>query len=91
MEEDEDIEVREMIIWALGRIGGDKARRVLEVCLESDEETLVLAAEESLDELNIFDNGLILYDFADSDDDDDLLEIEDFEDLYTDGKGHYLN
>ena len=30
--EDRDVEVRQMAIWALGQIGGKRARRALEAC-----------------------------------------------------------
>jgi HEAT repeat protein len=75
--EDPDLEVQEMAIWALGRIGGDVARAALEACLESDSEALALAAEDSLDELNLFDDNLILYNFADDDIDEGLLDLLD--------------
>jgi len=52
IEADPDSEVQEMAIWALGRIGGKEARRVLEACCESEDETLRQAAEEALDELD---------------------------------------
>jgi len=73
IEEDPDLEVQEMAIWSLGRIGGDLAREALEACLESDDETLAMAAQDSLDELNLFDDALMLYDF----DDEDLMEFLD--------------
>lgn len=73
IEEDPDLEVQEMAIWALGRIGGGQARAALEACLESDDETLAMAAQDSLDELNLFGDSLMLYDF----DDTDLIEFLD--------------
>lgn len=75
IDEDPDLEVQEMAVWALGRIGGDTARQALEACVNSDVEALALAAEESLDELNIFDDALIMYDF---DDDDEFDYDEDY-------------
>ncbi|MCB0194875.1 MAG: HEAT repeat domain-containing protein [Anaerolineae bacterium] len=81
IDEDPDLEVQEMAIWALGRIGGDTARQALEACLDSDVEALAMAAEESLDELNIFDDDLIMYDF-DEDDEYDEDDFDDF-DLYS--------
>lgn len=75
IEEDTDIEVQGMAIWALGRIGGDLAREALEACLELEQPALVLAAEESLDELNMFAAAeLMLYDF---DEDNDTLDFDD--------------
>jgi HEAT repeat protein len=78
IEFDPDLEVQEMAIWAIGRIGGPLAREALEICLESDNETLALAAEEALDELNLFDGTD--FDLLDFDDDDDL-ENDDFDNL----------
>jgi len=90
IEEDPDLEVQEMAIWSLGRIGGDLAREALEVCLESDDETLAMAAQDSLDELNLFDDALMLYDF----DDEDLMEFldDDFDSINgKDGEKDYLH
>jgi HEAT repeat protein len=52
IEADPDPEVQEMAIWALGRIGGKEARRVLEACCENKDEALRQVAEEALDELD---------------------------------------
>jgi HEAT repeat protein len=49
---DEDIEIRDAAVWALGRIGGREARRALKACCASDDENLVEAAEEALAELD---------------------------------------
>jgi HEAT repeat protein len=67
IEADPDSEVQEMAIWALGRIGGKEARRVLEACCESEDEALRRAAEEAMDELDFFGQHLDLLLF-DSDD-----------------------
>jgi HEAT repeat protein len=72
IEYDADIEVQEMAIWALGRIGGDTAREALEICVEDENEAIAAAAEEALDELNIFSDGLMLYDFSEYMDEDDV-------------------
>ena len=58
IEADPDPEVQEMAIWALGRIGGKEARRVLEACCESEDEVLRQAAEEALDELDFLGGHL---------------------------------
>jgi len=58
VETDPDPEVQEMAIWALGRIGGKEARRVLEACCESENEALRQAAEEALDELDFLSGHL---------------------------------
>jgi hypothetical protein len=82
IDEETDQEIIEMAIWALGRIGGPTAREVLEACLDSENEALSLAAEDALDELNLFDTELMLYDFEaddfdEGDDFDDLIDLDD--------------
>ena len=80
IEYDVDLEIQEMAIWALGRIGGNLAREALEACLEHDQEVLALAAEAALEELNIFDDGMMLYDFSEYSDDennDDFIDLFD--------------
>jgi hypothetical protein len=79
LQEDPDTQVQEMVIWALGRIGGREAREVLEICLESDNETIVQAAEEALDELNLFSDSFDMFDF-DEDDEEDWLDYDEDED-----------
>jgi HEAT repeat protein len=49
---DEDIEIRDAAVWALGRIGGREARRALKACCASDDEDLREAAEDALAELD---------------------------------------
>ncbi|MDX1524419.1 MAG: HEAT repeat domain-containing protein, partial [Anaerolineae bacterium] len=78
-----------MAVWALGRIGGNEARQALEICLESDIEAIVLAAEEALDELNLFAGTFDLFDF---DEDDDLeIDFDDFEGVNGHNGDLYLN
>lgn len=72
LDDDSDVEVQEMSIWALGRIGGTAAREVLEACLDHETEAINLAATEALEELNILGDSMGLLDFED--DDDDLFE-----------------
>jgi len=67
IEADPDPEVQEMAIWALGRIGGKEARRVLEACCESEDEALRQAAEEALDELDFLGGHLDLLLFESDD------------------------
>ena len=56
--EDADAEVQQAAIWALGQIGGDKAREILEhYCHESDE-ALRSAAEVALEELEFLHGDL---------------------------------
>jgi hypothetical protein len=76
VEEDPDLEVQEMALWAMGRIGGQLAREALELCLDNENEVLALAAEDALDELNLFDGSFDLFDF-DEDDFDDYFELDD--------------
>jgi len=49
---DRDSEVRQMAIWALGQVGGSRARRALEVCQSSPDEATREAAEEAMNELD---------------------------------------
>lgn len=49
--DDADREIQGAAIWALGRIGGQGARRVLRGCCESDDEIVAEVAEEALSEL----------------------------------------
>lgn len=61
--DDPDREVQEAAVWALGRIGGRKARQALEACYESDDEALSQAAAEALDEMDLLgeSTGIPLY------------------------------
>jgi HEAT repeat protein len=49
--DDPDREVQEVTIWALGQIGGDEARRILQACCEEGDEVTRSAAETALEEL----------------------------------------
>jgi HEAT repeat protein len=51
-----DREVQSMAIWALGRIGGRRAQRVLEGIRDGDDRISAEAAEEALEEL-VFSSG----------------------------------
>jgi HEAT repeat protein len=64
IDEDPDFEIVEVAIWALGRIGGTMAREALEICVESDNEAIVSAATEALDELNLFGDDQLMLDFG---------------------------
>jgi len=72
IEQDPDLEVQQAAIWALGRIGGKIAREALEICVEAKHEVLALAAEDALDELNLFDDSMMLYDFTEYVDADEM-------------------
>jgi hypothetical protein len=77
IEDDPDLQVQEMAIWALGKIGGTMAREALEEYVESDVEAIALAAEEALDELNLFSDSFDLFDFGDDDSDEFFDDFDD--------------
>lgn len=100
IDEDPDLQVQEMAIWALGRIGGREAREALEICVESQNEALAQAAEEALDEINLFSDSLALFDFDEDDDDWADFDGDDDEDEFNGSRkrshggyseGGYLN
>ncbi len=49
--EDVDAEVQEAALWALGQIGGDQARQILQRYIQHDNEAIQTAAEAALNEL----------------------------------------
>ncbi len=59
--DDADHEVVQAAIWALGEIGGAQARRLLEHCLEREEEDIREAAEEALHTLLFFEDPMGLF------------------------------
>lgn len=87
IDEDLDLQVQEVAIWALGRIGGSLAREALEICADSDVEAIALAAAEALDEINLFSGEFDLFDF----DEDDDFGDEDEDDLEAYSGKYYLN
>ncbi len=58
--EDQDREVREMVIWALGEIGGQAARRALRGCLRDPDPGIREAAEEALAELEFMESASLV-------------------------------
>jgi len=50
---DHDSEVALAAIWALGQVGGDAAKRVLQQVRKSADETRRQAAADALDELSL--------------------------------------
>ena len=58
--EDRDEDVRIMAVWALGQIGGNRARRALEQLLEGESLVLAEAAQEALDEMDFLHESLDL-------------------------------
>jgi hypothetical protein len=91
IEDDPDLQVQEMAIWALGRIGGPAAREALEECLESEVESIALAAEEALDELNLFSDSFNLFDFDEDEDEDDWYDLDDSNGSNRPRRGGYLH
>ena len=81
---DPDLQVQEMSIWALGRIGGSVAREGLEICTGSENEAIAQAAEDALDEINLFGAALDLFDFEEELDSffDDCEELDDHNGTY---------
>lgn len=58
--DDQDREVQQAAIWALGRIGGREAREALETFYESEDEVLSQAASEALDEMDLLGDSLAI-------------------------------
>ena len=81
LDEDEDIEVVQAAITALGQIGGQEARRALSACLEADNEAIRDAAEEALELLEFNeiseDIPLIAQDLSNNEGYDYLMDEED--------------
>lgn len=94
IDDDPDPQVQEMAVWALGRIGGREAREALELCSESDNEAIAQAAEEALDELNLFSDTFSMFDFDEDENDDLYFDDEDEDEFNGSGKrnrGGYLH
>jgi HEAT repeat protein len=56
--DDADPEVQEAALWALGQIGGEKARKILERFCRAEDEATRTAAEAALDELEFMHGHL---------------------------------
>jgi HEAT repeat protein len=56
--DDADPEVQEAALWALGQIGGDRARKILERYCQAKDEAIQTAAEAALDELEFLHGDL---------------------------------
>jgi HEAT repeat protein len=56
--DDADPEVQEAALWALGQIGGDRAREILERCCSAEDEATRAASEAALDELEFLHGDL---------------------------------
>jgi len=58
--DDQDREVQQAAVWALGRIGGREAHEALETFYESEDEALSQAAAEALDEMDLLGDSLAI-------------------------------
>lgn len=79
MVEDADREVQQAAVWALGQIGGKRARGVLERYVESEDEDLAAMADEALQEIE-FGAGamyMMVHDPSEETDVDDHIEDDD--------------
>ncbi len=78
--DDPDREVRSMAVWALGQIGGTRARQLLQKCCEEGDEELGEAASEAIEEMAMMrgvDLPLFVFDPLDEGEPDlDEFELE---------------
>lgn len=79
LESESDREVLETAIWALGRIGGNEARRLLETCYYSDDEILGEAARAALEEMEMDDGDLVGFSFYEGEEGEGELDWDDEE------------
>ena len=86
--QDPDREVQSMAIWALGQIGGSRARSALQGWAASDDEAVVLAASEALDEIELVSGAtdLFVHDVEDSRDAEGMGVVE-TDTMAHDGEG----
>jgi HEAT repeat protein len=73
---DPDREVQFAAIAALGQIGGQRARRVLELCCRSEDDVVRLVAEDALAELELGEQPLDLFIYAPNMEHDEEEDIE---------------
>jgi HEAT repeat protein len=70
--QDPDLEIQESAIWALGQIGGAKAKAALERCAEACDDSLQPAIEEALAEVALGNTeSFVLFELGSDDDDDE--------------------
>ncbi len=67
--DDPDREVQEAALWALGQVGGDEARVLLQRCCDDEDEVVRTAAEAALEELEFY-HGQFDFPFYIVDDDE---------------------
>jgi hypothetical protein len=65
--QDRDAEVKTVAIWAMGEIGGKRARQLLEQLADSDDEVQTAAAEEALERMDLASRELDLLVFEPED------------------------
>ena len=58
-----DHQVQRAAIWALGQIGGRRARSALEGIVQDGEEALAVAAEDALGELSLGARPMVLFSY----------------------------
>ena len=75
-----DRELQEMAIWALGQIGGERAKQALGAIVSGRDEALADAAEEALGELLLGSSPLVMFDFDADEGPEYDLEEDDLED-----------
>lgn len=77
-------QIQEVAIWALGQIGGKRAKRLLQTIIQEDGGELARAAEDAMGELLLMEGeiGLPFYDFDPSEKDEpELVELDNLDDL----------
>ena len=77
---DEDEAILLVVIWALGQIGGKRARLALQGCLKQDDPAIIEAATAAIDELDFSSQSL---DLLVHELDDDLALVPETEDGLT--------
>lgn len=75
--QDSDREVQGMAVWALGQVGGKRARMVLDHLAEGDDEVLASAALEALDEMEFATRPMdLMVHEVDAEDEEEELDDE---------------
>jgi HEAT repeat protein len=75
LDDEDDLSIRQAIVWALGQIGGNAARRLLEHVIASQEEALYEIAQDSLDELSFQAEFPEIVELLQSSDDEPLDDL----------------
>lgn len=82
IQEEADTEVQLNAIWSLGQIGGRKAESALASLIDSSSGIVQSVAQDALDELTMFADAAMMFDFAGDLDDPDasMWDEDDFDD-----------